>query len=202
MHCSLSQWTMSSSSNICRWSRTLAHLRLLRVYWGRLHSSYFAWALRVERRCLSLASGRRCLNQQWCPGYLHHYFWENVKHYRDPPLKVWHVKRLESLACGKDNVTIIDQVAAGFFCFIVFARARFSDGQNAGGLILDVVDGSKPPQGYFESSINWSKTSYTLERKTGHFQMVAQIMGLTDSSWALCWARAMKKIWPCLSLWN
>ena len=42
-----------------------------------------------------------------------------------PPLKVWHVEWLEKLACGKVGRSAIDQVAAGFFCYLVYARARF-----------------------------------------------------------------------------
>lgn len=91
MHCSLSQWTMSLSSNICRWSRTLAHLRLLRVYWGRLHSSYFAWALRVERRCLSLASGKKVLESAMVSGLSASLFLRKRKALQRPPF--------ESLAC-------------------------------------------------------------------------------------------------------
>ena len=143
--------------------------------------------------CLGLKSGHAVLGSQMVTGLSASLFLKKRKTVQRPPLKVWHVKRLESIACGRESITIIDQVAAGFFCFLVYGRARFSDGQNARNFVLDVIDGSKPPQGFLEASIQRSKTSYTLERKTRHLPMVAQVTGLSDVSWAIAWTRAMKK---------
>ena len=126
-------------------------------------------------------------------GLVNSLFLKKRKTVQRPALKVWHVKRLESLACGKDTNNIIDQVAAGFFCNLVFARARFSDGQASGNFVLDLVKGAVPPEGFLEAKIERSKTSFTLERKTRHLPMVAQITGLTENSWALAWVRAMQK---------
>ena len=99
-----------------------------------------------------------------------------------PPLKVWHVEWLEKLACGKVGRSAIDQVAAGFFCYLVYARARFSDGQNSGGFMMDSAKVSGETRGFIEATLSRSKTSNTLERKTRYLPMAAQITGLYGSS--------------------
>lgn len=142
---------------------------------------------------LDLSSGKQILESSLISGLANSLFLKKRKTVQRPALKVWHVRRLEALACGRDTNNIIDQVAAGFFCFLVYARARFSDGQASGNFIIDMIQGSVPPQGFVEAKIERSKTSFTLERKTRHLPMVAQITGLNEYSWALAWVRAMNK---------
>ena len=142
---------------------------------------------------LDMHCGKSILESSLISGLASSLFLKKRKTVQRPALKVWHVKRLESLACGKDTNNIIDQVAAGFFCYLIYARARFSDGQASGNFILDVIQGTMPPQGFIEAKIERSKTSFSLERKTRHLPMVAQITGLCDNSWALAWVRAMQK---------
>ena len=84
-------------------------------------------------------------------------------------------------------------MAAGFFCYLVYARARFSDGQASGDLSLDLVANQDPPKGFIEAAVYRSKTSFSLESKTRHLPMVAQIRGPAMDSWATCWKQTMDK---------
>lgn len=110
-----------------------------------------------------------------------------------PTLKIWHEKRLEAIASGQEQSNIIDQVAAGYFCCLIFARARFLDGQNSGDFVLDLVCGTIPLKSYIEASVQGSKTSFTIEREIQYLPTVAQVIDITDYSWALGWIKAMKK---------
>ena len=52
------------------------------------------------------------------------------------PLRVSDVERLEQICVGTIARSAPDRVAAGFFLFLVYARARFSDGQRVCSLSL------------------------------------------------------------------
>ena len=97
-----------------------------------------------------------------------------------PPLTVQMVKALERLVLGHvPGATVVDRIAAGFFAFTLYSRARFSDAQACGGIFLDVVtapDGSS--KGYIEAGVARSKTSFLLERKTQYLNIVCPILGL------------------------
>ena len=110
-----------------------------------------------------------------------------------PTLKIWHEKRLEAIASGQEQSNIIDQVAAGYFCCLIFARARFLDGQNSGDFVLDLVCGTIPLKSYIEAFVQGSKTSFTIECEIRYLPTVAQVIDITDYSWALGWIKAMKK---------
>ena len=110
-----------------------------------------------------------------------------------PPLKAWHLKKLEAIAMGQEAKTLLDQVAAGFFVFLTFARARFSDGQAVQSMSLDLVKDAVPVEGFLEAAVTRSKTSFSLERKTKYLPLVAQVRGLSEGSWALGWLKALEK---------
>eukprot|EP00435_Cladocopium_sp_Y103_P067650 s333_g30.t1 len=143
--------------------------------------------------CLGLESGKQVLGASMVTGLATSVYLKKRKTLQRPPLKVWHVKKLENLANGNISTNVIDQIAAGFFCYLTYARARFSDGQNSGNFTVDIVPNSDPPWGYLEASLERSKTSFSLERKTKYLPMVAQINGLTTPSWALNWIDAIKR---------
>ena len=69
-----------------------------------------------------------------------------------PPLKVDHVRKLEAIATGSIVMEPPDRVAAGFFLWALFARARFSDAQAAGALQCDLSETSDGTVGYLEST--------------------------------------------------
>ena len=142
---------------------------------------------------LGLKSADAILESTLISGLCRSLFLKKRKTLQRPPLKVWQVRWLEEIACGIHSHSIFDQVAAGFFCYLVYARARFSDGQASGDRSLDLVANQDPPKGFIEAAVYRSKTSFSLERKTRHLPMVAQIRGLAEDSWAICWKQTMDK---------
>ena len=98
-----------------------------------------------------------------------------------PPLSVAMVKALENLVCSA-AAPPGDRIVAGFFLVCVYARARFSDALHMEDLKVDRVPGPRL-QGYLETSVSRSKTSYTVERKTEYLPMVV----LTGKDWVSEW---------------
>ena len=102
-----------------------------------------------------------------------------------PPLSVAMVKALENLVCSA-SAPPGDRIVAGFFLVCVYARARFSDALHMEDLKVDRVPGPRL-QGYLETSVSRSKTSYTVERKTEYLPMVVPLRGLTGKDWVSEW---------------
>ena len=130
-----------------------------------------------------------------------------AKHYmtkrklqQKPPLHAKHVFALEEIVCGKvANYSAADKVAAGFFLFAIYARARHSDAQNSSILEEDLCeDEDGDVTGYLEARIERSKTSTTLERKTRWLPMVATIHGISDQCWDLEWMKVLAENGPPL----
>ncbi|CAE7439398.1 unnamed protein product [Symbiodinium sp. CCMP2456] len=121
---------------------------------------------------------------------------EKRKVVQKPALTVLHVKTLERIVLGKAAETYsgFDRHCAGFFCFTVYARARFSDSQASANIMLDVTEGDDGPCGFLEASITRSKTSYSLERKTRYLPIVAPVNGLLDEPWGIAWHKLMAEL--------
>ena len=102
------------------------------------------------------------------------------------PLRVSDVERLEQICMGTIARSAPDRVAAGFFLFLVYARARFSDGQRVCSLSL--ASGSAR---FLEAKVSRSKTSYTLERKTRYLPMAAPAFGVTAVGWSEEWLKLL-----------
>ena len=102
--------------------------------------------------------------------------------------------------CGKvANYSAADKVAAGFFLFAIYARARHSDAQNSSALEEDLCeDEDGDVTGFLEARIERSKTSTTLERKTRWLPMVATIHGISDQCWGLEWMKVLAENGPPL----
>ncbi|CAE7564327.1 PRSS12 [Symbiodinium sp. CCMP2456] len=128
-----------------------------------------------------------------------HYMSKNKLQQR-PLLLVKHVLALEEIIVGSlEGYSDVDRIAAGFFAFAIYARARHSDAQNAGSILADVhrqEDGSTV--GYLEAQVERSKTSTTLERKTRYLPMVAPIHGVGPGCWGLEWMRLLADHGPVL----
>ena len=127
-----------------------------------------------------------CVMSQRVSGLAAKYFMNKRKLRQKPPLLTEHVMFLEEIVLGLRNKGAVDRVAAGFFCFLVYARARFSDGQASGNLTLDIASGDSPV-GYIQADITRSKSSMSLERKTRFLPIVAPIRGLHKQPWATAW---------------
>ncbi|CAE7452742.1 unnamed protein product, partial [Symbiodinium sp. CCMP2456] len=119
------------------------------------------------------------------------HFLTKAKHQQKPPLQVAHVKALEEVVINgryeDRKFDDQDRYAAGVFLWMVYARARFSDGQNSGGIFRDVHQTRDGPKGYLEALVERSKTSFSLERKVRWLPMIAPIYGLLSESWAIAW---------------
>ena len=121
---------------------------------------------------------------------------EKRKVVQKPALTVLHVKTLEKIVLGGTSVEYseFDRHCAGFFCYALYSRARFSDAQASANLTLDATEGDDGLYGFLEASVTRSKTSYTLERKTRFLPMVAPINGLLDEPWGVRWHRIMLEL--------
>ncbi|CAE7710295.1 SLC24A2 [Symbiodinium sp. CCMP2592] len=98
------------------------------------------------------------------------------------PLRVSDVILLERICCKLEDRSLQDRIAAGFFLFLIYARARYSDGQNVASLNDSPL--------YLECSVGRSKTSFTLERKTRYLPMAARKVGI-KCAWADAWLEAL-----------
>ena len=115
-----------------------------------------------------------------------------------PPLTVEQVKKLEDIASGASGFGDADRVAAGFFLWALYARARYSDAQGAGSLICDLADTPDGRVGYIEAAVERSKTSFSLERKVRHLHMFAPIEGVGETAWGESWFRHLEERGPPL----
>ena len=104
------------------------------------------------------------------------------------PLKVEHVALLERICCGLEGRSLQDRMAAGFFLFLVHARARFSDAQRVCKLLFVRLISA-----YLEVHVSRSKTSYSLERKVRFLPMAACALGLSGLRWADAWIDVMEE---------
>ncbi|CAE7258351.1 unnamed protein product, partial [Symbiodinium natans] len=104
------------------------------------------------------------------------------------PLKVEHVALLERICCGLEGRSLQDRMAAGFFLFLVHARARFSDAQRVCKLLFVRLISA-----YLEVHVSRSKTSFSLERKVRFLPMAACALGLSGLRWADAWIDVMEE---------
>ena len=119
------------------------------------------------------------------------FFKEKRKLVQKSPLTVAQVKILESIVSNRSKRKLPDRVAAGFFLWLIAARARFSDGQNSGILTLDTCETADGVNGYLEANVARTKSSMTLERKTRFLPMAGAIRLLNDDPWAVHYIEAM-----------
>ncbi|CAE7404929.1 unnamed protein product [Symbiodinium sp. CCMP2592] len=123
---------------------------------------------------------------------------EKRKTRQKPSLKVDHVRKLEAIASGSIVLEPSDRVAAGFFVWTLYARARYSDAQAAGAMTCDLSDTPDGTVGYLESAVERSKTSFSLERKVRYLHMFAPIQGIGEAPWGVKWFEFYKEHGPPL----
>ncbi|CAE7605278.1 unnamed protein product [Symbiodinium sp. CCMP2592] len=96
------------------------------------------------------------------------------------PLLVAEVERLEKQVLDEERGKP-DRVAAGYFLFLTFGRARYSDGQRVTRLKLSACGK------YLEAEVARSKSSMSLERKTRLLPVTANAEGILGSGWGRVW---------------
>ena len=101
------------------------------------------------------------------------------------PLTVSEVMILENLCWNSPSCH--DRVAAGQYCFDVYASARFSDPKRAAYLKLEVDENY---EGFVELGTKSHKTATTVQKKTMFLPLIAQTKCLLQRSWAEGWIRA------------
>ena len=74
-----------------------------------------------------------------------------------------------------------DRIASGYFLFLIYGRARYSDGQRVVRLQLSSCGK------YLEAEVERSKSSMTLERKTRLLPITASAEGLKGLHWGRVW---------------
>ena len=102
------------------------------------------------------------------------------------PLDCRQILALESAACHAPNV--IDRVAAGTFCCILYARARFGDAQRTEKILWDLNEDLS--RGYIELQARQVKTAGTAEKKSRFLPMTAPVRGISGLNWANAWMKA------------
>ena len=153
----------------------------------------FCCALAFIGHVLGCPSALECVASRRIIGHAAKCYKEKRMLIQKPPIKVEHVKILEMILQGVPVLKSHDRVAAGFFLWMIYARARFSDAQAASTIVKDVIDTDHGQDGFVEALVHRSKTSITLERKTRYLPMTAPIVGVSDRNfpWALAWLDAM-----------
>ena len=141
---------------------------------------------------LECKSAKACIESKRLVGCAARQYLKKRKLRQKRPLLVKQVVGLEKICIGELEASLEERVASGFFLFMLYARARHSDAQAAGMVSLDVVELEDGIDGFVETSIERSKTSYNLERKTRYLPMSAPVSGLLrHDSWAVNWFQHM-----------
>ena len=141
---------------------------------------------------LECKSAKACIESKRLVGCAARQYMKKRKLRQKKPLLVKQVKGLEKICIGEVEANLEEKVASGFFLFMLYARARHSDAQAAGMISLDVVELEDGIDGFVETCVERSKTSYNLERKTRYLPMSAPVNGLLrHDSWAVHWFKNM-----------
>ena len=141
---------------------------------------------------LECKSAKACIDRKSLVGCAARQYPKKRKLRQKWPLLVKQVKALERICIGEVEADLEEKVASGFFLFMLYSRARHSDAQAAGMISLDVVELEDGIDGFVETCIERSKTSYNLERKTRYLPMSAPVNGLLrHDSWAVHWFKNM-----------
>ena len=139
-------------------------------------------AIAFAQHVVGLEGGDRVYTSGRVRGHASKLYMQKRKLKQRNPLRVADVVLLERICCNLEGKSVQDRYAAGFFLFLIYARARYSDGQN----VASLADSPK----YLESKVGRSKTSFTLERKTRFLPMAARKVGVKHA-WAAAWLEVM-----------
>ena len=119
-------------------------------------------------------------------GVSHTFFLKKRKLVQRPPLSVAQVARLEKVVMD-ENRGVADRIAAGFFCFTLYSRARYSDALSVVKINEDIVLRDGMVQGFLEAEASRSKTSTTLDKKTQFLPLTALVKSVGSTDWVRVW---------------
>ena len=147
----------------------------------------FCTSLAFCGHVLECESALECVSSGRISGAASGFYRMKRKLKQRPPLLVLHLRMLEQIVLGTIDRKLVDRVAAGFCCWMVYARCRHSDAQASGSIFLDVQEFRGGPRGYIEARVCRTKSAMNLERKTRYLSVVAPIHGLEPEPWACKW---------------
>lgn len=124
-------------------------------------------------------------------GVAHEWFLKKRKLVQRPPLSVQQVVALEQLVID-DSKTVKDRIAAGFFAFVLYCRARYSDALRIESLKLDIALREGQAYGFLEAETSRTKTSSTLEKKTRFLPMTCTLRTVSQTQWVEVWLKLRK----------
>ena len=136
--------------------------------------------------CLGLKGDIAQISSGRTKGLTHTWFVKKRKLVQKPPLSVSQVLRLEELV-DSETRPLHDRVAAGFFLFCVFGRARYSDALHVGEVKLELSDVSEEHFGFLEAGSSRVKTGMNMELKARLLPMVVPVLSLSDNGWVEKW---------------
>ena len=135
--------------------------------------------LGLKGEILQAASGRT-------KGLTHSWFLKKRRLVQKPPLSVMQLKALEKIVVDEERGEQ-DRMAAGFFVFTTYSRARYSDALSVSALKLDITLRDGQAFGWLEADASRTKTSSSLERKTRFLPMTAPIRTVSGLDWSRAW---------------
>ena len=119
-------------------------------------------------------------------GVAHEWFLKKRKLLQRPPLSVNQVIVLEKIVMGESR-HVTDRIAAGFFAFVLYSRARYSDALHVETLKSDIIERDHSIYGFLEAESSRTKTSTTLERKTRFLPMTCPVNTVGQTRWVETW---------------
>ena len=119
-------------------------------------------------------------------GLSHSWFLKKRRLVQKPPLSVKQLEALEKIVVDRGRGDQ-DRMAAGFFVFTTYCRARYSDALNVSALKLDITLKDGQAFGWLEADAAGTKTSSSLERKTRFLPMSAPINTVSGLDWSREW---------------
>ena len=132
-----------------------------------------------------IASGRT-------KGLTHSWFLKKRRLVQKPPLSVEQLVALEKIVVNEAK-GVQDRIAAGFFVFTTYCRARYSDALNVAALRLDITLRDGMAHGWIEADAARTKTASNLERKTRFLPMSAPVKTVSGVDWSRAWLQLRRE---------
>ena len=150
----------------------------------------FLSSLGFALHVVGLIGAKRVLDSRRIKGLADKCYLQKKKTRSRLPLSVAELTTLEEIVLGYRGRGIPDRHAAGCFLFMVYARTRFSDMLNVGRLDFEAGENE---EGYIETQVARSKTSFSVDRKVRLLPMTAAMHGVTAEPWGSAWKAVLEK---------
>ena len=149
-------------------------------------------SLSFARHVLGLRGDITSATTGRCKGVTHNFFIKKRRLLQRPALSVDQVVKLEKIVMN-ESAGVSDRIAAGFFCFTLYSRARYSDALSVVKLTQDIVLRDGIAAGFLEADASRSKTSTTLERKTRFLPLTSPVVSVARTDWVRTWMQLRRQ---------